>query len=187
MSLSRRSILKYGLGGAVALMVGGTGLAFQSTKMIEPAIPLKSLSQREFSVLHAVAEVMLPKQGRFPAASELQVAEQVDELLSGMHPGIVAELRQALLLVENALASAVFDQHFRPFTQQPLEVQHEILESWRQSRLALRRTVFQALNGICAGVYYASPVIFSAVGYGGPPQVILQLREALEQQDGSQP
>jgi len=54
MAISRRTILKYGLGGAVVLALGGIGLALRDTVRRQAKQPLKVLNEREYSILWAV-------------------------------------------------------------------------------------------------------------------------------------
>lgn len=169
MALSRRTILRYGLGGALLLSAGGVGLSLQPTRLRQPAGPLQVLDERTFSVLAAVADRITPGGGGLPPARELQVAEKVDALLARLHPADAGEMRQALLLLENALAGLVLDGRARPFTRLEPEEQDEVLRSWQHSRLHLRRTAWAAIHGLCAAAYYASPAIHPLLGYPGPP------------------
>jgi len=169
MHLSRRTVLRYGLGGALLLAAGGTGLALQTTAPREPRAPLQVLDARTYAILAAVADRIAPERDGFPAASELQVAEKIDALLATSDPALGAEVKQVLLLLENALAGFVFDGRARPFTKLAPEAQDEVLRAWQSSALHVRRTAYNALHGLCAAAYYASPAIYARVGYPGPP------------------
>jgi len=162
-------VIRYGLGGAVALAAGGVGLSLQRTRPRAPSRPLRALDERTFSILAAVADRVTPPREGFPAASELQVAEKIDELLTGVHPAVLEEITQVLHLLENGLAGLVLDGRPKPFTALSPQAQDEALQSWKRSRLGLRRTAYKALRGLCAAAYYASPEIYPAVGYPGPP------------------
>ena len=122
-----------------------------------------------FSILVAVADRIAPAGGGFPSAEELQVAEKIDGLLARMDPAVGGEIKQVLLLLENALAGLVFDGRTKPFTRMMPEAQDDALRSWQNSRLDVRRTAYTALHGLCAAAYYASPEIYPLVGYPGPP------------------
>lgn len=167
MALTRRSFLGLGLVGAGLLALGGIGL--RPTVLRAASQPLLALDARTFSVLAAFAERVAPGGGAFPAASGVKVAEKVDLLLSTCAPEMVGEIKQALLLFDNALAGLVLDQRPSTFTSCDPATQDAILESWRTSRLDLRRRVYKALRGLCAGAYYGSPEVYSAIGYPGPP------------------
>ena len=179
--LSRRMILKYGLGGLAVLTAGGIGLSLQSTKMQEPSQRLKVLSLREFSILWAIAESMLPAHGSFPPASQLNIAEKVDDLLSRCNPAVGAEISQVLMLFENAAINTIFDQTPTPFSQEDPEQQKQRINYWRNSKIPLRRTAYQALNGICGATYYSLPEINELMNYPGPPQYMQVLKKNLDQ------
>jgi len=169
MALTRRNLVKVGLGGALLLAVDGVGVGLQRRAQRTPASPLRVLDPRAFSVLAAVADRVAPARAGFPAASELHVAEKVDALLATMHPADGEDLRQALLLLENAFAGLVLDGRPTPFTRLDPAAQDRVLRAWQTSRLHLRRTAFEAMRGLCAAAYYASPEIHRLVGYPGPP------------------
>ncbi|HJN74175.1 MAG TPA: hypothetical protein QGF58_09610 [Myxococcota bacterium] len=169
MSLSRRSLLGLGLGGAALLACGG--LALRGSRLRTPAHALKVLSETEYSVLAAIADRVAPSGEGFPPAHELEVAEHIDALLASAHPGIAMEIKQALLLVENALAALLFDGRYDTFTASPPEVQDQIWADWSDSSLETRRTVYKALTGLCTGTYWANESLWEGIGYPGPPDL----------------
>lgn len=171
MAWTRRSVLGVGLAGAGLLAVAGVGVALRPTVMHAPARPLKVLSPRAFSVLVAVADRVCPGTASFPKASDLGVAELVDDLLATSDPALGAELGQALLLFDNALAGLLLDGRPRTFTAAPPEEQDAVLLAWATSGLTLRRKVLKALRGLIAGAYYGHPDVYAACGYAGPPDL----------------
>jgi hypothetical protein len=74
-------------------------------------------------------------------------------------------------LFENALPGLLFDGRVTPFTALDPDAQDRVLESWRDSRLVLRRSGYQALRKLCLGAYYAEPRAWPALKYGGPPDL----------------
>lgn len=156
-----------GLAGAVALSLGG--IALRPTVLRPSATPLLALDERTFSVLAAFAERVGPANGAFPAASALRIAEKVDALLATCPPEMVAEIKQALLLFDNALAGLFLDGRPSTFSSCDPATQDAIIDGWKNSRLDLRRRVYKALRGLCAGAYYGSPEVYAAIGYPGPP------------------
>ena len=167
--LSRRRVLKYGVIGSAVLAVGGIGLGLQETKLSDQPPDLKALNHREYSILCAIVDRMFPHNPPFISGTAANVPEDVDDLMSRLPQMVVAEFKQALLLLENALTGLIFSATPRPFSQcSPIE-QDAILEAWRTSSLSFRRMVFRALNSVCAGAYYANASQFDAIGYPGPP------------------
>jgi hypothetical protein len=166
---SRRRFLQVGLAGTALLAVGGVGLAWRAGTPRAPSRPLKALSPAGFTVLAAVAEAVCPAPPGWPSTQELGTAEAVDDLMATLHPDTVAEIEQALGLLESALAGALLDGRVTPFSALPLAARTALLESWRTSRLMLKRQVFKALRGLVASAYFAHPSTWAAVGYPGPP------------------
>ena len=160
------------------MAAGGIGLSLQKTKMIVPTTTLSVLSDTEFSVLHAICERLLPQNGIFPAASELQIAEQIDKILHKADDFVQSEIKQVLLLIENALLGTLFDGHYKTFTQSSNTEQDQLLQSWQHSSLSLRRSAFKALNSLCGAAYYANSKTNSLVGYDGPPEYLLAIVNA---------
>lgn len=169
-SPTRRTVLRFGLVGATLLALGGVGLAVQRTALVSPRRPLRVLSEREFSVLVAWSDTLAPGGPGLPPASALGVAEQVDELLSWLHPGDAGDVRLALLLVENALPGVIFGEgRARPFTRCSPAERAAVLESMRTSWLPLRRTLWKALSGLVTGAYWSGRETWAWSGYPGPP------------------
>lgn len=177
-SPSRRTLLQVGVGGTLVLALGGIGLALQPTAIVAPPGPLQALSPRQYAVLVALAETVLPPREGLPSTHEVGVAAKVDALLATLHPGVATELGQALLLLENALPGLLLDGRIRPFSQASLEERTRVLERWRTSRLTVRRQVFRGLSALVASAYWADPRTHAYIGYKGPPAWILQIRDA---------
>ena len=169
--VTRRQVLKVGLGGAAVVVVGGgAALLLRETVARTPRRPLRALTEEQFSVLAAVADRVAPASGEFPSAWQVEVPERIDELLSRVHPGLADEVGQGLMLLESAAAGMLLEGRTATFTGSPPDEQDAILASWRASGLEVRRKTFKALNGLCNATYYASPEVYAAVGYPGPLQ-----------------
>lgn len=167
----RRSFLKRGLFGGALLLLGGAGfLATRGTKTIPlPKNGLKVLSEREYAVMAAIAARMVRPRKNFPTVEEVSLAEACDLVIARADSGVQKELKQLIGLFENALANAVFDRRFQPFTEMSGEAQDAVLHDWETSALLIRRTGFNALRTIAIAAYYGNPKTWGAVGYAGPP------------------
>jgi hypothetical protein len=176
--INRRTLLKYGFFGTGLLTISGIGLGLQQTNRVKANGDLLVLSEDEFSILHAIAERLIPGNNQFPAASNVRVAEKIDQLLSTSAEYVQTEIKQVLHLFENALIGALFEGHTRPFSQSSIKVQNQLLRSWQLSSLHLRRTAFKALNGLCGAVYYSQPTTHQFLGYDGPPAHLLAMVKA---------
>ena len=146
------------------MLGGGAGLALAPTKeQGAPTAPLLALEPRAFQVLVAVAKRVLPA-----GADPVLVAQGADSTLSRAAPEVQKDFGKLLMLFENALPGLLFDGRVLPFTRLSPESQDAVLRSWRDSKLALRRTGYQALRRICLAVYYADESSWPALGYTPP-------------------
>ena len=176
MSPSRRTLLTAGLGGAVLLGLGGAGLALRPGAEVDVTPDLRVLTPRQYGILVAVADRICAGGDGRPAASAVGVAEKVDHQLSTMHPADAVELGQGLLLIENALVGLLLDGRTMPFTLLGPDAQDAVLEDFRTSRIAIRRSVYKALRGLVAASYWGDPRLYAAVGYPGPPDFRSMMR-----------
>ena len=163
--MNRRSFVKKGVFGSVLLALGGAGIALQPTRMLAAPGKLRVLDVRGFEVMVAVAARVVTVPGADPAT----IAWGVDEALSRALPDAQNDLVALLGLFENALPGLLLDGRLRPFTQLDGPAQDRVLESWRDSRLVLRRGGYHALRKLCLGVYYGAPSTWPALHYAGPP------------------
>src|SRR5947209_5072135 len=168
---SRRGLLKKTLGGGVLLAVAGSvPLALRKTKLREPRTKLRFFTAAEYSIWAAVADRVLatdataataePEQigapGPAPAPAEIDVAGKADAFLAPLPASDAKDLKQLLALFDNALFSLATLGPPTPFTQQAPEQQDAHLRSWATSRLAIRRTGYQALKRLCCAMYFSS-------------------------------
>jgi len=187
---TRRGFLKKTLGGAALLAAAGAvPLALRKTQLREARSPLRFFTVEEYSIFAAVAERVLARgpldlppdlaataQRRPlpPSAAELDVAGRADAFLAPLDAASAKELKQLLVLFDNALFSFVTGGPPRPFTRMTPDEQDAHLVRWATSRMAVRRTGFQALKRLTAAVYYSSPLTYAAVGYPGPPYELVR-------------
>ncbi len=104
-----------------------------------------------------------------PTPTQLDVAGKADAFLAPLPKNDAKELKQLLALFDNALFSFLMGGPPHPFTQMDPAEQDAQLDAWRNSRLAVRRTGFQAMKRLCSAIYFGSPETYASVGYPGPP------------------
>ncbi len=169
--ISRRTLVRGGLASFALVVLSGAGIALRGTKLAAaPAAGLKILSQAEYSVLAAVARRICPApRAGVPGADAIDVALLADHLLETADDDAREGTKIALRIFENGLAGALFFERVTPFTALSPEAQDRTLLAFRGSRVALRRTLFRALSGLCAALYYGDPRSWPSVGYPGPP------------------
>jgi hypothetical protein len=162
--MNRRTFLRRGLAGTAVLLLGGGTLAVLPTKeLASPSQPLAVLDARAFQVLVAVAKRVVPD-----TVDAGVVAERVDALLRRAAPEAQVDFNRLLGLFENALPGLLFDGRALPFTRLSPESQDRVLRSWRDSRLALRRSGYSALRRICLATAYSDEATWPAIGYAPP-------------------
>lgn len=167
---TRRSFLKRGLFGTLLLAVGGgTVLALRASKAVPlPQEPLKILTPTEYSVVAAMANIIIPPKPNFPPPDQLKVAAVADRILALADPSAAKELKQGLMLFENALPNFLFGRRLSPFTQLDVKEQAVVFQEWVSSRLPVRRTVAMAIRALVTAAYFSQREIWPAVHYPGP-------------------
>ena len=187
---TRRGFLKKTLGGAALLAAAGAlPLALRKTQLRAARQPLRFFTLAEYSVFAAVAERVVARgpwqvppelagalrsRPPAPAPTEVDVAGKADAFLAPLDAASAKELKQLLALFDNALFSVLTGGPPRPFTRMSPVQQDEHLERWATSRMAVRRTGFQALKRLSAAVYYGAPETYASVGYPGPPDELVR-------------
>lgn len=166
---SRRGVLQKGLLGGLLLAVGGGGWLF--TRKGNP-VPLPEgvqvLSPAEYAVVWALVQRFVPAREGFPTADSLQTGLACDRIMSLMEEVTRGELKQLLMLFENALPNFLFGGRTVPFTMLDPTEQDRVLEEWRDSTITLRRTGYQAVRGLVMAAYYAQKSVWPSLGYPGP-------------------
>jgi hypothetical protein len=164
--MTRRTLLKRGLFGGALLLLGGSGvLAVLPSKDMGTALgPLLALDPKAFNVLVAFAARVVTAKGSDP----IVIAQGVDKVLSSAVVETRDDLNKLLGLFENALGGLLLDGRVTPFTRLDPEAQDKVLEAWRSSRLAIRRTGFQALRKLCLATWYGTEASWAPIGYAPP-------------------
>jgi hypothetical protein len=167
--MTRRTFLKRGLiGGALLILGGGATLTLLPTRESgTPLHPLEVLDPRAFQVLVAIARRLVSH----PAANPVAIAHGVDAILGRMAPEAQEDMGKLLLLFESALSGLIFDGRVTPFSRRSAADQDRSLLSWRDSRLVIRRTGYQALRKLCFFAHYSMPSSWVLVGYPTPASV----------------
>jgi hypothetical protein len=168
-SKSRRGFLKKGLFGGLVLALGGGGWLV-SRRGAQVPVPegLQVLNAAEYAVMWSLVQRFVPAREGFPSPDSLKTALACDTILSMLEDVTRTDVKQLLMLFENALPQFLFGGRTEPFTQLDPAEQEKVLAEWRDSSLALRRTGFHALRGLAMAAYYGNKATWASVGYPGP-------------------
>jgi hypothetical protein len=150
---------------ASVAVAAGVGLAIVPPVSRSPRARLRALTDRSFAVLAAVADRVCPGGSGLPTAWDIEVPEKVDAVLARLHPGNATDVHRALLLLDNPFAGLVLDARPTSFTRVSAETQDRILETWRTSRLEVRRSAYRAIVGLVNAAYWSDPRTFGHLGY----------------------
>jgi hypothetical protein len=169
-ALSRRNLLKTGLFGGAAVVLGSVGLALWDSPPRADTPPLRVLDGREYAILCAIADRVAPALGPdAPGALALGTVAALDAMLETVDVEQQKGLKLALRVFDSALVGALTCERLGPFTSLSPEARDRVLTAWKDSRVGFRRSVFRALSGAILSVYWGDPRVWPRTGYGGPP------------------
>lgn len=156
----KRSVQSLGALAALPLLPSGCG----------PGTPvpgaLRTLTPRQYSILDAIADTLLPAGGAFgPGARDLHLAERLDATLAVEDPDVVSGLRGALWFVE--LGAPLLSGQLGVFSRQDAGARAAALGALPH-RFGLARDVFGALKQLCCFHFYCIDASWEHVGYDGP-------------------
>ena len=174
--MNRRKFLSYTLGTGALVTTSLLSLSLQGTMLVTPTSKPAVCTEKEYSILYYVADVLIPANPPFPPASQFDIAQKVDAVIAQTAAEQQAQFKLILALIENPSLSTLLSFQTKPFTQSTEQEKIERLERWRAGPTKLR-SAFKALNGVCNAAYYASPTIEALVGYDGPPSFIQEIRK----------
>jgi hypothetical protein len=167
--LTRRRLLRLGIGSAIAVGVGGI-LVWHSTGYDVPdriRRRLRALGPKELVVVEAIAERLLRSDGgAFPDPAQLEIALFVDGFLERIHPDDVTDLRRLLSLLEHVLP--LRSGFASRFTRLDGAARDHVLAAMQTSSVAALRGAHDSLRSLCAMAYFHRPETWTALGYDGP-------------------
>ena len=167
--MERREFIKVTAGSAAALAAAiAMGEACESQAKPQPNTGRRVFSHSEAETLSAVAaRIVAPLN-----AEQLQVVPKIDSLLAAADDLTQRDFKQLLWLFGTLFGSLFLEARLVPFVSLEPEAQDKVLAGWRDSRLAFRRSGFQALQRLCLAVAYATPSLYPQIGYPGPPMLV---------------
>lgn len=164
--LSRRRLLRLGLGGA-ALVAGGAGGLLTLRGCAPEQTDLRVLSNHEHRTLVQLARACLPPGGAIRhGADDVGLAAAFDRFLVDEPAANVRDLRTALHLIE--FGPLLFEGRAVTFSNLPAAEQLAYWQRWATADRLLRRKVAVAFRKFLTMVFFSQEAIWSQIGYPGP-------------------
>jgi hypothetical protein len=169
--MRRRTLLKLGIGSAVALAVVGGGIA-----LVEPGLsPDGRLRAGARSVMRAVARAVLD--GLLPSDAAARDAalqahlQRLDDTLAAFPLAARGELSQLFALLATP-PGRLGMMGLRPAWDEATVPEVQLaLQGLRTSALSLRQQAYHALRDLTNAAWFADPSAWAAMGYDGPVNI----------------
>jgi hypothetical protein len=171
--VTRRTLLKAGLAGGVALVFARWlyTTTSNSPRAVESGPALEPDAR---AIIAAIIPVILD--GALPTGTEAGPARAealaaAEQAIAGLPPATRKELDQLFSLLALAPTRCLVAGVWSPWPQATQESITSFLARWRDSRFALLRSAYEALHQIVLGAWYGNPRSWPAIGYAGPPSL----------------
>jgi hypothetical protein len=166
-SLPRREFLKLGLAGSVAAILPAGCSSYRENVKPEEEEQLQFLSVKDYAILLAAADAILPNAHGYPSHRDLGTVNKLDEELAKWEPVRSKDIPVLLRLIEHG--TLIFGYSLSRFTKLSLEDRRDYLvHGWGESSLNLKRAGFVAVKGLLAFYYFSDPQVWPKLGYDGP-------------------
>lgn len=168
MQTSRRTFLKVGLAGALALAAGG---AVYRLAWAPPGRRF-TLDANATTLLTALIPSMLgpvlPQQPAARAAAIANTATAVGLAIGGLPLAAQKQLQDLFGLLSLAPVRRLLAGVPGGWAQAAPDDIDAFLQGWRRHRLQTLQAAYQALHDLILGAWYAQPASWAAIGYPGP-------------------
>lgn len=164
MRSSRRSFLKVGLFGTLAIAAAG-GM-YRMTRPADMPRPF-AMDDAARSVLAAVVPVMI--KGTVSSAADIDAAiVRVDGAIRGLPLSAQNEVRDLFALLSLAPSRRLLAGIPDDWSQAKPEDVRAFLQDWRFSKIALFQGAYLGLHDLITGSWYADESTWASIGYPGP-------------------
>ena len=166
--MNRRRFIQIGVASAVAFG-GMAGLARTLNggyrKRLQGTERPIGLSTKEFIVMRSLVEAIHPGEEGFPSGLSMGVHQRLDQEVWAASPGLQADLKQALQVLEH-LPPAL--GHWGRFSELDPEKRIVVLEKMMQSDLDLFAQLAGGFKELVHFFYYNRPEVWLTMKYEGP-------------------
>lgn len=161
-SVSRRTFLKAGLVGTLALAAAGG-----TYRVLNPSAPSRfMMDDAAHGALAAIVPVML--KGAIEENQTEAAILRVQQAISTLPLPTQKEVQDLFALLTFAPARRFVAGVPEDWPQAAPEEVEAFLQRWRLSRFALLQSAYHALHDLIIGSWYADESTWAAIGYPGP-------------------
>lgn len=162
--IARRSFFQRVLAALVVIVLGALWIGRWASRVRKrPRRHLQFLSAKEFSVLTAVAEAMLPRGGDAPGFHSIETIERIDDTLAHLPANKTQDIPGLLWAIEHL--PPVTAGKLGTFTALPDADRTAVLHAWEKSGRAELRAAFGGLKYLVMLHYYADRRSWESFGY----------------------
>lgn len=165
--LTRRNVLKLGLAGAGALILGGGGELWLLRGRAPAVKGLRVLNRYEYRTLACIGDTLIPQGGPFEeGAADFDLARRYDVYLSDEPPSNIKTFKRALNLIE--YGPVIFERRLVTFSNLDATERLQHWHHWEVSDRLLRRQVALAFRRFLYMMFYDQSAVWPYIGYPGP-------------------
>lgn len=165
--MQRRTLLKLGVAGTLALGVAGV-VAVQW----ESPLQRGTLSPGARATFRGVGEAMLdaclPAAGADRTAALDGFLNRLELLIQGLPGATQNELAELLSALSMGLGRVALVGTYKPLGEAGVAALQDRLQAMRTSRLAVRQQVYHAFHDLVNSAYFSDSSTWALMGYGGP-------------------
>lgn len=159
----RRTFLKVGAGGALALALGGGIYRANRTAPLPHGFALDGAAR---AALEAIVPVLLAGVAAPRAAAA--VIARVHHAILSLPLAAQVEVQDLFGLLALGPARRLLTGISGPWSGAAPAAVQAFLQDWRVSQFGMLRAAYGALHDLVLGAWYADPVSWNAIGYPGP-------------------
>lgn len=169
--LSRRSLLKLGVGASIALSTAGLVATLTGSTPEQPHTGMQVLRSVDLPVLAVLFPAFVGPHSNLDDDAIQASVRQVDYTLAHSSAQTQKDVLHLLGLLSFAPTRGPLTGIWGSIDQaSPAEIE-SFLQRWRDSRLDMLRMGYKALGQLLLMSWYALPQSWEAAGYPGPPVI----------------
>lgn len=162
--LTRRNLLKLGLGVGGALSLSVTGIGYWIFRLPQTATGRTVLSEEEVAFVDALADTCFPPGNALgPSGSEAKVGTEIDAMVGRLFAREQRVVRALFALIDRWPLLSM--QSSQRFTALPIDERVAVMHAWEASSREERRGLASLLRVLVALPYFENPDVLAAAGH----------------------